>query len=86
MKTIAVIGYERATVKAIMDQLYEIRLHEDFDLQALTVNDLPKTKLAKNTLVVALSKIVHSMTKPYLDTETPVIVAKRAINYGNIRD
>jgi len=86
MKTIAVIGNERATVKAIMDQLYEIRLHEDFDLQALTVNDLPKTKLAKNTLVVALSKIVHSMTKPYLDNDTPVIVAKRAINYGNIRD
>ncbi|MFC4618941.1 sigma 54-interacting transcriptional regulator [Camelliibacillus cellulosilyticus] len=86
MMTIAVIGYERTTIKAIMDQLYEIRLHEDFNLQALTVNDLPEIKLDKNTLVVATSKIVHFMTKPYLHAETRVIVAKRAINYGNIRD
>ncbi|MGV3488754.1 MAG: sigma-54 interaction domain-containing protein [Tuberibacillus sp.] len=86
MKAIALIGYERTTVKAIMDQLYEIRLHEDFELQALTVDDLSETKLHKNTLVVVLSKVVQVLVKPYLPVGIHVIVAKRAINYGNIRD
>lgn len=84
--SIAVVGYGRSTVKTILDQLYELRLHECFDLKALTIDDLPEVQVDKKTLVLVTSSIVYVMAKPYISDEISVIVSKRMINYAHVRE
>ncbi|WP_077616482.1 sigma-54 interaction domain-containing protein [Caenibacillus caldisaponilyticus] len=85
-KRIAIVGYEECTVEAIVRQLHEIRLHEYFDIEGFVISELYEKKIDPGTLVVATSAIVEIMAKPYLPAEAEVIVAKRMINFANIRE
>lgn len=84
--SIIVISYQKRTLKTIMDQLHEISLHQYFNFQAQTVDEISHSSVNHHTLVLVSSKIVAMMVKPYLNENTPVIVAKRNINYSKIRD
>ncbi|GGH84302.1 transcriptional regulator with PAS, ATPase and Fis domain [Pullulanibacillus pueri] len=84
-KQLAVIGYGQSTVKTIIDQLYEIGMDDYFEFTALTIDKLLDRTLPKDVLVLVTSRVLQAMAKPYLPKETPILVAKRMINYANIR-
>lgn len=85
-RSILVVGYRKNTLKTIIEQLREIRLHDYFDIQARTVDELFNSTIYHNTLVLVTSRIVLTMVKPYLSKNTPYIVAQRTINYAHIRE
>ncbi|HET7581115.1 MAG TPA: sigma 54-interacting transcriptional regulator [Bacillales bacterium] len=84
--SILVIGYRQNTIKAIVEQLQEIRLHDYFEIEARTVDELFNSTIHNDTLVLVTSPIVLTMAKPYLSKHTPYIVAQRTVNYARIRE
>lgn len=80
--SIMVVSYKKHTLKAIIKQLQEIRLHKYFEIEARTVDELFHSTFRKDTLVLLSSKILLKMVEPYLPKDTPYIIAKRMINFS----
>ncbi|WP_174614729.1 sigma 54-interacting transcriptional regulator [Virgibacillus ihumii] len=84
--SIMVVSYQKHTLKTIIEQLQEIKIDEYFEIQARTVDELFHSMITKDTIVLLSSKILLPMVKPYFPKDTPYILAKRMINFANIRE
>lgn len=83
--TITFIARYDYTLRRFIDQCYELGIPEDFHIEGRTVKQLSYQPIQERSLVVLSSLVVQPIVEAYLPAETKVIVAKRTINFMNIR-
>ncbi|MFK9092675.1 sigma-54 interaction domain-containing protein [Bacillus salipaludis] len=83
--SILVVAYMKNTLKSFVSQLTEIGLQDYFHIDARIVDELDYDSIRKYSLVLISSSIVYKMVKPFLSEKMKYIIAKRTINYANIR-
>jgi Transcriptional regulator containing PAS, AAA-type ATPase, and DNA-binding domains len=82
---IALVTLHNNTLRDMMKQCYELNLMEDFDIQGRTVDQLADLPITESSLIIASCDGVVPEIKAYCVRNVPVIVAKRSINFANIR-
>jgi transcriptional regulator with PAS, ATPase and Fis domain len=84
-KTIAFVTLHDNTLRDIMKQCYELNLMEDFDVEGRTIEQLACLPLTDSSLIIASSDLIVPGIKAHCSKNGHIIVAKRSINFSNIR-
>ena len=84
-KTITFVTLHDNTLRDIMKQCYELGILEDFNVEGRTIAQLAYLPITASSLIVASSSIIIPAITPHCPQNIHIIVAKRTINYANIR-
>lgn len=83
---IALITLHHNTLRDMMQQCGELNLMDSFVIQGRTVDQLADLPITDSGLVIASCHGIVPEIKAYCGEHVPIIVAKRSINFANIRE
>lgn len=84
-QTITFVTLHDSTLRDIMNQCYELGVMEEVNVEGRTIAQLAYLPISASSLIVASSDVILPSIKPYHPKGVKVIVAKRTVNYANIR-
>ncbi|MBU2700785.1 transcriptional regulator with PAS [Sporomusaceae bacterium BoRhaA] len=84
-KTITFITLHDNTLRDIMKQCYELGIMDDFNVEGRTITQLAYQPITASSLIVVSSDRIIPTLKLHCPESVHIIVAKRTINYANLR-
>jgi len=83
MPELLVLAYRKASLQAIVEHLDEVGLSNHCKIVGVLVEDIDA--IYSPDLVLATNQSVYNMGKKFIDQNTPYMIAKRSINFANIK-
>lgn len=80
---LVVLAYKDTTLQAITNQLHDVGFSRYCKITGAIVGEMKST--CKPDLVLATSEIVYAMGEKFIERDTPYIIAKRSINFAEIK-
>jgi len=84
MPELLVLAYRKASLLAIVDHLNEVGFSDHCKIVGVLVEDM--NEVYSPDLVLATNEEVYEMGKKFIGKITPRIIAKRSINFANIKE
>ncbi|MFT9849350.1 sigma-54 interaction domain-containing protein [Aneurinibacillus sp. REN35] len=85
LNSILLVAYHHSVLRRTVEQLHQIGFQDLFHIEARTVDEINHALISEFSLVVVTSEIICNKIKPFFSSKTAYIIARRMINFSNVR-